>query len=57
MYLYQIDVNYTCFCLEVDNNNIIINAPGIAKWTLGKFWDDVEDYYIKKNAKITKTRI
>jgi hypothetical protein len=56
MYLYQIDVNYTCFCLEVDNN-IIINAPGIAKWTLGKFWDDVEDYYIKKNAKITKTRI
>ena len=57
MFLYQIDIGYSCFSIEVEDN-IITYAPGIAKWTLGKTWDEIKDYYTKKkNAKITKIRI
>ena len=56
-YLYTIDIEYTCFCLEVEDDKVV-NAPGVAKWTLGKDWEEVEDYYIsKKAAKIKKTRL
>jgi len=57
MYLYTIDISYACFCIEVENG-VVVHAPGIAKWTIGKDWEEVEEHYVsKKNAKITKTRI
>lgn len=57
MHLYQIDTGYSCFILEVENMQII-NAPSIAKWTLGKNWGDVKTYYTtKKNANIKKMRV
>jgi len=57
MILYQVDIGYSCFSIEVEND-IVIHAPGIAKWTLGKTWEEVKQHYVsKKNAKITKIRI
>ena len=56
MFLYTIDTGYVCFCLEVVDG-IVIHAPGMAKWTLGKSWTEIEEYYLKKNIKITRTRI
>jgi hypothetical protein len=57
MVLYQVDINYSCFSIEV-KDNIVIYAPGIAKWTIGKSWDEVKKYYTnKKNAKIKKIRL
>jgi len=56
MFLYTIDTGYVCFCLEIENS-IVIHAPGMAKWTIGKNWSEIEEYYKNKNAKITRTRI
>jgi len=53
---YNIDLGYVSFCIDVEND-IIINAPGVAKWTLNKPWEEVKTYYVTyKNAKIKKLR-
>lgn len=59
MDLFQIDIGYTMFSLEVSKEeNIITHAPGVAKWSIGKNWDDVKKYYIsKKSANIKKIRL
>ena len=59
MICYQVDIGYSCFVIEVnEETDIVKHAPGVAFWTVGKKWDDVEDYYKrKKNAKITKIKI
>jgi len=55
--LYQIDIGYACFGIEVEDGKVI-HAPGIAKWTMSKNWEEVELHYkTKKSAKITKIRI
>jgi len=57
MVLYQIDIGYACFGVEVENETVNY-APPIAKWTIGKSWKEIEKYYkSKKNANITKKRI
>ncbi len=57
MILYQIDIIYACFSIEVEDGKVI-SAPGIAKWTIGKDWEEIKDYYIsKKNATIKKIRV
>ena len=57
MILYQIDIGYACFGIEVENDVVTYAAP-IAKWTIGKTWEEVESYFkSKKNAKIKKTRL
>ena len=57
MILYQVDIGYSCFSIEVEED-IVKHTPGIAKWTIGKNWEEVKNYYItKKNAKISKIRI
>jgi len=48
-YLYQITLKYACFGLEVENE-IIIDAANIAKWTIGKNLKYVINYYKKKNT-------
>jgi len=55
--LYTVDIGYSCFSIEV-NEGKVTHAPGIAKWTMGKDWEEVEDYYKrKKNANIKKLRV
>lgn len=57
MFLYKVDIGYSCFSIEVERD-LVIHAPGIAKWTIGKQWEEVKKHYItKKNAKITKIRL
>lgn len=57
MCLYKIDIGYSCFSIEVENE-IVTHAPGIAKWTIDKKWDEVKNYYKnKKSAKIKKIRL
>lgn len=57
MILYQVDIGYACFDIEVEDG-LVKYAAGIANWTIGKEWSEIEDYYKrKKNAKITKIRI
>jgi len=57
MILYQVDIGYSCFGIEVEDE-IVCHAPSIAKWTIGKTWKEIEKYYkTKKNANITKKRI
>jgi len=57
LFLYKVDIGYSCFSIEVEDG-IVTHAPGIAKWTLGKEWIEVENYYkTEKNAKITKIRV
>ena len=57
MTLYQIDIGYACFGVEVENE-IVSYAPPIAKWTIGKTWEEVKLHYTaKKNANITKKRL
>ena len=54
---YSIDIGYSAFTIDVEDGKVK-HAPGIAKWTLGKEWEDVEDYYKRnKNADIKKIRI
>lgn len=54
MNLYQVDIGYACFSIEVEND-VVKYAPPIAKWTIGKKWKEIEEYYkTKKNAKITR---
>jgi hypothetical protein len=57
MDLYKVDIGYSCFSIEVENG-IVKHAPGIAKWTIGKKWTEVEEYYkSKKSANIKKIRL
>lgn len=57
MILYQIDIGYACFGIEVENESVSY-APPIAKWTVGRTWKEVEKHYTtKKNAIIVKKRL
>lgn len=57
MSLYQIDLGYACFLIEVEEGKVS-HAPGMAKWTIGKDWEEIRDYYKeKKNATITKCKL
>jgi len=38
--------NYVTICLTVQND-IVTEAPPIAKWTIGRNWDFILDYYKK----------
>lgn len=52
--LYWIDTKYACFGLIVDHN-VIVDAPPIAKWTIGKDINYVINYYkYKKKGKAIK---
>jgi len=57
LFLYKVDIGYSCFSIEVEDG-IVTHAPEIAKWTLGKDWTEVENYYkTKKSANIKKVRL
>ena len=50
--LYRITTNYACFAI-ITKDNLVIKAPPIAKWTVGKNIDSILNYYKnKKNADI-----
>ena len=52
--LYYIDTSYACFGLIV-KDNVISEAPPIAKWTVGKDIKYVINYYRnKKKATVIK---
>jgi hypothetical protein len=51
--LYYIDIKYACFGIKA-KNDIVVEAPPIAKWAIGKDIDFVLEYYkFRKKAKIT----
>lgn len=51
MSLYQVTTQYATFGLIEENDKIIQAAP-IAKWTLNKSCKEVIDYYKRKGAAI-----
>jgi len=54
-HLIFIDIKYACFGIETNNKLIIIKAPPIANWTIGRSLREVLFYYKKKKqAKIKK---
>jgi hypothetical protein len=50
---YQIDLPYACFYLDV-KDEIVTEAPPIARWCPGKKIGYVLDYFWDKGAKIKK---
>lgn len=49
--LYWIDINYACFGIIV-KDNIIVEAPPIAKWATGKTFEEFKKFVKRKNGKI-----
>lgn len=47
-----VDLPYAVFALDVDDAGIIVRAPPIAKWTIGKQWRKVTDYYERRGATV-----
>jgi hypothetical protein len=46
---YSIDTGYACFGVGVNHQGVITEAAPIAKWTIGKKWDRVQDWYKRKH--------
>ena len=53
--LYTINLSYAYFGLVVEND-IVVKAPPIAKWAIGKSIDNVLFFYEGKGAQITKIK-
>lgn len=49
-----VNLPYACFGLIVGPKGIIIDAPPIASWCIGKHETYVTNYYIKKGGKIER---
>lgn len=51
--LYQIDVGYAVFGIQVNNLEHVTKAAPIGKWMLGKHISDIERLVAKKRGKVT----
>lgn len=51
--LYQVDIGYACFGVEV-NNKIVIDAAPIGTWMIGKSWAVVQLWIENKGGSIKK---
>jgi len=51
--LYQIDLPHMCAGIII-NNDIIIEAAPILKWTIGKSLNDIQKWVHKKNGTLNK---
>jgi hypothetical protein len=49
--LYQITLSYYCIGIEV-SNRVVINAPPIARWMIGKPLAKIMPWLARKEAKI-----
>jgi len=47
-----VDLPYACYGITV-SNGIVIDAAPIAKWMLGKNWNDIKYWILMKNGKFT----
>jgi hypothetical protein len=50
-YLYWINIHYACYGIIV-HDGVVIEAPPIAKWAIGKTFDDFKKFVKKKNGQI-----
>jgi len=50
--VYYIRLPYICFTLSVTKNTVI-DAPPVAKWSIGKNVSKVIKYYLNKKAEIS----
>ena len=53
--LYQIDLSYACFGVEVKDDKVVFAAP-IAKWMIGKSWTVVKIWIDKKRGSIKEAK-
>lgn len=51
--LYQVDIGYACFGVEV-KHKIVIDAAPIGRWMIGKTWKDVRLWIENKDGNIVK---
>jgi hypothetical protein len=49
--LYQVDIGYACFGVEVQDGKCINVAP-IGKWMMGKSLDEITKWVINKKGKM-----
>ena len=55
MDLYQITTNYACFGVEVNEEGVVVNVAPISKWSIGRSWWRVKEWWlVKRKAKIEK---
>lgn len=54
--LFQIDLPYACFGIEVKDNKKIINAAPIGKWMIGKDLHKITIWVAKKGGKIKQVK-
>jgi hypothetical protein len=54
--LYWVDIKYACFGI-ITENDIITEAPPIAKWSIGKTIDEFKVFVKRKNGKMKGKQI
>ena len=54
--LYIADIGYACFGVVVEDD-IVKEAPPIAKWLLGRNISKLKSYVKQRNGKLVKKRI
>jgi hypothetical protein len=47
---YRVETDYGVFVIRVDASGVVYAAAPIAKWTVGKYWPDVQKYYKQLGA-------
>jgi len=52
MKLYQITIPYACFGIEVNEINVCVKAPPIARWMKGKSLKLITQWVERKNGTI-----
>lgn len=50
-----VNLPYACFALIIGPRELIVDAPPIANWCIGRTVTYVTNYYIKKGGKIERT--
>lgn len=54
--LYQLRLGTLCFGIST-RGNVVVSAAPCAKWSVGRVWPDVLDYYTKKGARIERVDV
>lgn len=45
-----IDLPYACFGLVIGARGVVVDAPPIARWTMGRHWAEVANYFTAKKG-------
>jgi hypothetical protein len=53
-YLYRFSLPWATFGVVVGDNNFVIDAAPIARWTIGKHITHVQAYYTKRGAEVLR---